>query len=104
MLQMVLMRARCRRSARVLQSFLDDELDAPTTAKVAEHLEECRRCGLEASAYTAIKAVIAAGDHAHTHRLDPEAVARLDEFARTLANHAPKRRAPTRRRRRGRPR
>lgn len=104
MLQMVLMRARCHRSARVLQSFLDDELDAPTTAKVAEHLEECRRCGLEASAYTTIKAVIATGDHAHTHRLDPEAVARLEEFARTLANHAPKRRAPTRRGRRGRPR
>ncbi len=84
MLRMVLMRARCRRSARVLQSYLDDELDAPTAARVAEHLEECRRCGLEASAYTAIKTVLAAGDGGSATPLDPRAVARLHEFARSL--------------------
>jgi anti-sigma factor RsiW len=74
--------ARCRRVARVLQSYLDGETDPPTATAVAEHLEACRRCGLEASAYRAIKSVIATGRFT---QVDPLVVARLDDFARSLA-------------------
>lgn len=85
MLQMVLMRARCRRSARALQSYLDGELDGPTAAAVAVHLEQCRRCGLEAGVYRTIKAAIAAEHDAPTP-VDAGALARLHEFARSLAD------------------
>lgn len=87
MLQTMLMRARCYRVARVLQSYLDGEVDPPTATAVAEHLELCRRCGLEASTYTAIKTAIAAGDSVRQGRIDPTTLARLDQFARGLATH-----------------
>lgn len=87
MLQTVLMRARCLRVARVLQSYLDGEVDPPTATAVAEHLELCRRCGLEASTYTAIKIAIAAGDRVRQERVDATTLARLDLFARGLATH-----------------
>ena len=87
MLQTMLMRARCHRVARVLQSYLDGEVDPPTTAAVVEHLELCRCCGLEASTYTAIKTAIAAGDSVRQERIDPTTLARLDHFARGLATH-----------------
>ncbi|MBA2323614.1 MAG: zf-HC2 domain-containing protein [Pseudonocardiales bacterium] len=42
--------SRCLRTARVLQRYFDGELDDPTTiARVHAHLEECRRCGLNAA-------------------------------------------------------
>ncbi len=77
-------RSRCHRVAKVLQDYLDDEVDGSTMAMVAEHLEECRRCGLEASTYRAIKSVIAssAGDLV----IDEGAVRRLRSFADELAD------------------
>ena len=56
-----LTRSECARVARVLQSYLDGEVDPPTAAMVTAHLEFCRRCGLEASTYRAIKTAMAAG-------------------------------------------
>lgn len=85
MLQMIWMRARCHRVARVLQSYLDGEVDPPTATAVTEHLEQCRRCGLDANAYTAIKTAIAASASARPVDVDPAAVARLRTFARGLA-------------------
>ena len=67
---------------RVLQSYLDGEADPETTAMVAEHLEECRRCGLEASTYQAIKSALVAS--AVELEVDPEALARLRRFAEGL--------------------
>ena len=49
----------CRQAALVLQSFLDGEADATAAAKVEEHLEMCRRCGMEADTYRQIKAALA---------------------------------------------
>lgn len=49
----------CRQVARILQSYLDGEADDLFAAKVAEHLEDCRRCGLEADVYLQIKASLA---------------------------------------------
>ena len=50
----------CAEVGKLLQSYLDCELDAEQLDKIAEHLEACRRCGLEAVAYTRLKASLAA--------------------------------------------
>ncbi len=72
--------ARCPEVARVLQPYLDGEVDARTLRLVSEHLEDCRRCGLEVETYTALKQAV--------HRVsDPpaEPVERLRAFAARLA-------------------
>ncbi len=80
-----LSRSRCHRVARVLQSYLDGEVEPSVATLVAEHLEECRRCGLEASTYRAIKlAVMSTG--AGAVDVDPAAVERLRQFALELAD------------------
>lgn len=85
MLESMVMRVRCRRVARVLQSYLDGEVDPPTATAVSEHLEACRRCGLEASAYAAIKVAVAArGAGRDVPDVDPAALVRLTAFARSL--------------------
>jgi anti-sigma factor RsiW len=49
----------CREVGKLLQRYLDGETNERATAKVAEHLEDCRRCGLEAAVYREIKAALA---------------------------------------------
>ncbi|MDZ7676054.1 MAG: zf-HC2 domain-containing protein [Acidimicrobiales bacterium] len=46
----------CRQVAKVLQSFLDGEVDGITVDKVEAHLEMCRRCGMESEVHREIKA------------------------------------------------
>jgi anti-sigma factor RsiW len=82
-----LRRRRCRQVALVLQSYLDGEVDAGTAGRVHDHLEECRRCGLEATTYRAIKDAIpmAAADSAQPAApVDPDALHRLRTFADDL--------------------
>lgn len=74
----------CRQVAKVLQTYLDGELDAVAAARVAEHLDACVRCGLERDTYQRIKALIAG-----QARDDPEALARLRAFAEGLAGGEP---------------
>lgn len=84
MIQSMLSRSGCLRVTRVLQSYLDSEVDAVTSARVAKHLEQCRRCGLKASTYRAIKAAITqAGPDVAP--VDAEAIERLRRFAEDLA-------------------
>ena len=84
MIQSMLSRSGCLRVTRVLQSYLDGEVDEVTSGIVAKHLEECRRCGLEASTYRAIKSAITeAGPDVAP--VDAEAVERLRRFAEDLA-------------------
>lgn len=45
----------CREVGRQLQAYLDGESDEARARLVALHLEECRRCGLEAETYAEIK-------------------------------------------------
>lgn len=78
-------RSGCRKVVRVLQDYLDGETSGSTSAMVAEHLEQCRRCGLEASTYRAIKSAIAAS--APDQMIDAAAVERLRRFAQELADH-----------------
>ena len=58
----------CHEVARTLQAYLDDESDPALRARMAEHLDECVRCGLEADVYRRIKSSLAG----HQRPLDPE--------------------------------
>ncbi len=80
-------RVSCRRVAKWIQSYLDGELDASQARSTAAHLEECRRCGLEARTYEALRVAIAAAGDATT-RLEPAAVHRLRAFAATQSCRA----------------
>lgn len=71
----------CHQVGQVLQSYLDDELDDDAARKVAAHLEDCRRCGLEAETYEALKASLQRGPAG----LADEPVTRLREFGERLA-------------------
>lgn len=71
----------CAKVNRVLQSYLDGETDETTARRVAAHLEECRRCGLEASVYREIHNALA-----RRAKPDTEAVERLRAFGESLAS------------------
>lgn len=71
--------ARCLRTSRVLQRYLDGEADDLTAARVAAHLEVCRRCGLEAQSYRAIKQAL----HGRGN-VDELALRRLRAFSGSL--------------------
>jgi anti-sigma factor RsiW len=71
----------CRQVGKVLQTYLDDELDDDAARKVAAHLEDCRRCGLEAETYDALKESLRRGPAG----LADEPVARLRDFGERLA-------------------
>lgn len=75
-----LSRSECHQVAKVLQSYLDGETEASTSSMVAEHLEDCRRCGLEASTYLAIKTAIASAAP-DDPAVDADVVGRLRRFA-----------------------
>lgn len=50
----------CPEVGRVLQRFLDDELTGDAEVEMlSQHLELCRRCGLEADTYRKIKSALA---------------------------------------------
>jgi anti-sigma factor RsiW len=70
----------CGEVGKVLQRYLDGHVDELTAEKVAEHLEDCRRCGLELTVYREIKASLA--------RQSPEvpeaALVRLRRFGEQL--------------------
>lgn len=73
-------RIRCMSVMRVLQSYLDDTTDEETARRVADHLKNCRRCGLEAKVYREIKAAL--GERSKT--VDPETIERLQHFSELL--------------------
>lgn len=73
--------ARCLRTSRSLQAYLDGETDERSARRVAHHLEDCRRCGLQASIYQAIKQVLAGGGGT----VDELALHRLRAFTRSLS-------------------
>ena len=71
----------CRHVGEVLQEYLDGDIDDERTSRIEAHLEECRRCGMEAEAYERIKSTLA------TQRADlpEESLDRLREFGERLA-------------------
>ncbi len=70
----------CLRVTHLLQSYLDGMVGEVTARRIAAHLDQCRRCGLEAETYHAIKTALSR--HEHT---PADAVARLRTFAESLA-------------------
>lgn len=78
-------RATCAEVIRVLQGYLDGHADELTARRVRRHLERCRRCGLEADTYQAIKVALTR----RSHRVDPRALQRLRAFGERLADQGP---------------
>jgi len=74
--------ATCAEVAQVLQSYLDGHVDDLTARRVRRHLEHCRRCGLEAETYQAIKDSLGRRDH----DLDAQSLERLRAFGQRLAD------------------
>jgi anti-sigma factor RsiW len=72
-------RMTCAEAARVLEAYLDGETDRVTARRVAAHLEECRRCGLEFSTYREIKRALV-----RREKPDADAVVRLRRFGESL--------------------
>ena len=69
----------CKQVARVLQAYLNGDLDELDTRRVTAHLEDCRRCGLEAATIREIKRALAG-----RYQPAPETVARLRAFCDDL--------------------
>lgn len=72
--------ASCLEVGRQLQSYLDGHVDDLTATRLSRHLELCRRCGMKADTYRAIKQSLAR----RAEPVDPDAVARLRAFGEEL--------------------
>jgi anti-sigma factor RsiW len=71
----------CHQVGALLQHYLDGHVDDDRARRIEEHLEDCRRCGLELETYERIKSTLAA----HRPEVSPESVERLREFGQRLA-------------------
>ena len=74
----------CRQVGRLLQSYLDGELPDARAVLVADHLDACLRCGLEASSYRWLKTRLTG----LAPRTDACQLRRLHAFADPLADGA----------------
>lgn len=72
--------ASCMEVSRLLNAYLDQEIDDITARRIGRHLEVCRRCGLEASTYTQIKTALARRGQA----VPVDALERLRRFGESL--------------------
>ncbi len=73
--------SRCIEVGRLIQRYLDGTLDADATAKVALHLDACRRCGLAADDYRRLESAL----NEAASPLPADALQRLRAFAAELA-------------------
>jgi len=74
--------ASCIQVARILQQYLDNLLDERAAEQVAHHLKACRRCGLDADSYRAVKIALAQS----SQPAPPERVERLTSFVAQLVS------------------
>jgi anti-sigma factor RsiW len=74
----------CRQVGRLLQAYLDHELADTRAVLVADHLDDCRRCGPEASSYRWLKACLAG----LAPGTDDRQLSRLRTFADALTDDA----------------
>ena len=72
----------CVQVAKILQRYLDEELDASHRAMVAGHLSACRRCGLDEKSFREIKSALAR----RREDVPVEPIDRLRKFAADLAS------------------
>lgn len=73
---------KCHELGKVLQSYLDGDLEPDFANKIATHLEKCRKCGLDLETYQRIKDSLAS----QLPEVDPEAIARLRQFGNELSS------------------
>ena len=73
-------RLSCRQVGRLLHAYLDAELHDPRAVLVADHLDACLRCGLDATSYRWLKANLAS----MAPRNDDRQLDRLRNFAEQL--------------------
>ncbi len=71
----------CGEVGKRLQHYLDGELDDRRSERLAAHLEDCRRCGLEVATYERIKHSLAD----HQPSMPADSLARLREFGARIA-------------------
>jgi anti-sigma factor RsiW len=72
----------CREVGRLLQAYLDGELADTRAVRIADHLDACLRCGLEAGTYRWLKEQLAG----LTPSEDPRQLDRLRDFAHGLVD------------------
>jgi hypothetical protein len=77
-------RSSCLKAWPLLQSFIDGELDTAAAQRVSRHLEDCRRCGLEAAVYRELQESL----RRQVHVPEP-ALAQLGYFVHSLENDRP---------------
>lgn len=70
----------CRELGRLLHAYLDGELRDSRAVLVADHLDACMRCGLEADSYRWLKAQLTS----MAPRTDERQLERLRDFAHGL--------------------
>ena len=70
----------CDEIMKVLQAYLDGEVDVHTARKVAGHLEDCAACSHESAVYERITASLSN----RRREIDPEIRAALEAFSRDL--------------------
>lgn len=75
----------CPEVARLLQRYLDGEIDELRARRIERHLEDCRRCGMKAETYAAIKRSL----EQHRPSVPSEAIDRLRAFGERLAAEGP---------------
>ncbi|MCH7788454.1 MAG: zf-HC2 domain-containing protein [Acidobacteria bacterium] len=73
----------CRQVGRVIQSYLDDELDEQRRAAVESHLENCRNCGLDAETFNRLRASLL-----RVQPMDDAVLNRLRDFGESLKQDA----------------
>jgi anti-sigma factor RsiW len=72
----------CGEVGKWLQHYLDGELDDQRSGRLAAHLDDCHRCGLEADTYKRIKHSLSVRQPA----VPPDSLERLREFGERLAH------------------
>ena len=76
--------AKCREVGRALQNFLDGDVEESFAARIQEHLDACRDCGLEADTYSKIKEAL----ESQRGSVGPEVIDRLRAFGKKLAEES----------------
>jgi anti-sigma factor RsiW len=71
----------CHQVGELLQRYLDGYIDAERARLIEDHLEVCRKCGLEAETYERIKASLAE----HRPEVPQDTLERLRDFGERLA-------------------
>jgi anti-sigma factor RsiW len=75
---------RCRTVAKVVQAYLDGELADSRAVLIADHLDACRRCGMDAETWRWLKSTVAGLRPPD----DPDRLGRLRAFVEQLTEPA----------------